>query len=93
MKSYGPEWKSSKLEVIVEGRKAEGSSWEKLDHFNLSGEHSITTSINYSHRNDLKDFLQPGGSTRVTFTVVGGTKFQINGLALCHSEQSFDAVE
>lgn len=81
---------------MVEGRKADHtkySPWEKLDHFNLSGQHSITTSINYSHRIDLGDFLHPGSSARVTFTVIGGTRFQINGLALCHSEQPFDAVE
>jgi len=108
VKSYGTQWKSSKLQVTVEGRKkalltnddsdqstSSSSSWEKLHEFILSGEHNMTTSINYSQRTDLGDFWQEpqNSSVRVTYTLVSGTTFQINGLALCYSEQPFDAVE
>mmetsp|Transcript_2758 Transcript_2758/g.4109 ORF Transcript_2758/g.4109 Transcript_2758/m.4109 type:complete len:628 (+) Transcript_2758:127-2010(+) len=89
IKSYGPKWKDSQLEVVVDGKENK-SSWKNLKHFYLSGEHNTTTSINYSHRVDLEDFLQAGSSVRVTFTLVGGNTFQINGIALCHDAKSID---
>ena len=91
MKSYGDKWNLSKLNVAIEGRKS-SLQWKRLHEFHFTGYHNSTTSINVSHKTDLGDFFQPGDSIRVSFTLVSGTTFQVNGLALCHSAQPFDAV-
>ena len=87
IRSYGDLWEGSDLLVTVEGRahgSSDPSAWGKITQFNLSGVHDSKTSINYVHRADLGDSpLVPGDGLRVTFQLVNGTIFQINGLALC----------
>lgn len=61
-------------------------AWTQLHKITLEGTHTAKTSINYSCHLDLGDFfLSPRSGLRATFALVGGTTFQINGLALCHS--------
>ena len=85
VRSYGKLWKSSRLSLVVEGSKPshEGGAWKQLHKADLDGIHDSQTSIDYSHRINLGDFLQIGSSVRARFTIVGGSRFQINGMALC----------
>jgi hypothetical protein len=62
----------------------------ELHRSELEGIHDAQTSINYSHRISLGDFLVEGSSVRATFTIIGGNRFQINGLALCSSPWPVD---
>ena len=83
-------WKAAKIQVIVEGKmmQDEISDWVNLTQFHLKGAHDSQTSINYSHRVDLGSFLQTGSSIRAKFTLIGGSTFQINGMAFCNSPPS-----
>ena len=87
IRSYGERWEGSDLLVTVEGRahdSSDPSAWGLITQFDLSGVHDSKTSINYLHRADLgESLLVPGGGLRVMFQLVNGTRFQINGLALC----------
>lgn len=87
LKSYGKLWASSRLLLVVEGSKPsyQGGNWKELRKAELDGVHDSPTSINYSHKIDLGDFLQLGSTVRANFTITGGSRFQINGLALCES--------
>jgi hypothetical protein len=88
LRSYGKQWQSSRLLLVVEGRSPSNSTtaddWKELYQSELSGIHDVETSINYSHRINFA-LLQAGSSLRATFTLVGGSRFQINGMALCAS--------
>ena len=92
LKSYGPDWEDVRLDLVVEGKLDKDSEeWIELKKVELSGSHNSKTSINYSEQIDLGSHLQVGSSVRATFTVVQGTQFQINGLALCHSYQPIES--
>ena len=84
LRSYGREWEDVRLSLIVEGSDSPNDDdWVNLHQTILEGSHNSQTSVNYSHRIDLGDFLQVGSSIRATFTIISGAKFQINGLAIC----------
>lgn len=92
LKSYGPAWENVRLDLVVEGKVDKDSEkWIKLKKLELTGSHNASTSINYSEQIDLGSQLQVGSSVRAIFTVVLGTQFQINGLALCHSYQPIES--
>ena len=92
LKSYGPDWENVRLDLLVEGKLDKTSEeWIQLKKLQLRGSHNSRTSINYSEQIDLGSQLQVGSSVRATFTVVQGTQFQINGLALCHSFQPIES--
>jgi len=92
LKSYGPDWEDVRLDLVVEGKLDKNSEeWIELKKLELSGSHNSKTSVNYSEQIDLGSQLQVGSSVRATFTVVQGTQFQINGLALCHSYQPIES--
>lgn len=86
IKSYGVEWESVRLDLVVE-RMVEhnDSTWTQLQKVELTGFHDSHTSINYSLQLDLGSEIEIGGSVQATFTLVSGSKFQINGIGLCHS--------
>jgi hypothetical protein len=84
LKSYGKDWENVRLSLLVEGSNNPPSGdWGRLHETILEGFHDSKTSINYSYRIDLGDFLQAGGSIRATFTIISGGVFQVNGLAFC----------
>jgi hypothetical protein len=88
LKSYGPAWEGSTLDVLVQGRfgdEGQASVWKELHSSRLHGFHSVATSVNYIHHADLANVSSPISSVRATFTIGNGTRFQINGLALCNS--------
>lgn len=91
LKSYGAQWASSRLLLVVEAtmKAEEGQehAWEEVHRANLEGIHDSETSINYSHRIELDDAIEAGRSVRAKFTITGGSRFQINGLAMCRSSQ------
>lgn len=91
LKSYGAEWASSRLLLTVEGSnkadEGQEQAWEEIHRAELDGIHDSETSINYSHRITFGNMMKAGSSVRATFTIVGGRRFQINGLALCRSSQ------
>ena len=89
LKSYGKSWEAARLQIVVEGRKSNSTdvdafSWKEVDRSFLDGAHNVATSISYSHHANLGDTLLAGSDVRITFTLVGGDTFQINGIALCH---------
>ena len=57
--------------------------WELVTQFDLKGEHDQKTSINYSYNAKFGNLLEVESSVRITFTLISGKKFQINGMALC----------
>ncbi len=92
MKNYGPGWENVRLELVIEGRVEKNSEeWLEMKKLELSGSHNATTSVNYSEQIDLGSKLQVGSSVRATFTLLKGTQFQVNGLALCHSYQPIES--
>jgi hypothetical protein len=84
LKSYGKDWADVRLSLLVEGSKdPDVGEWVVLHEAILEGFHDSQTSINYSHRTELGNFLQTGSSVRATFTIINGARFQVNGLAFC----------
>jgi hypothetical protein len=93
VKSYGVEWEHARLDLVVEGKvNSNDQTWSQLQKEELTGFHDSQTSINYSLQLDLGSVLGVGSSVRATFTLVKGAKFQINGIALCHSYQPINSI-
>ncbi len=93
VKSYGVEWELVRLDLVVEGKvNSNDQTWSQLQKEELTGFHDSQTSINYSLQLDLGSLLGVGSSVRATFTLVKGAKFQINGIALCHSYQPINSI-
>ena len=76
----------------MEGKLHDETEWKELHRAELEGIHDAETSINYSHDVVLGKFLVQGSSVRATFTIIGGNRFQINGIAWCQSALSQDNV-
>lgn len=95
-KLWSTQWASSRLLLVVEGsnKAADGheQGWEEIHRAELDGIHDSATSINYSHRINFGNALEAKSSVRATFTIVGGARFQINGLALCQSSKPLEQV-
>ena len=82
MKSYGPDWIGSKMELrmtIEHPRNTTDTATREIDGF-----HEIKTSVHFPHK-----FALPGNGASVGDSVileaklVGGSTFKIHGMALC----------
>jgi len=90
MKSYGPSWVGSKLEIKTTIlRPSEAAATTKTNPFNVAtfevdGYHEIKTSVHFPNK-----FRLPGNGASVGDVVmvearlIGGSVFKINGIALC----------
>ena len=72
LKSYGNEWKHSRLSVQVIGKE-----------FLIDGVHDSGTSVILPHKFDLGEVIPEGSSINVVFDLVGGVNFKITGMAFC----------
>ena len=81
------------LDVTISSRASNATDWTEVKRLELTGFHDATTSISYSEQVDLGSSLQVGNDVQVTFTLVQGEQFQINGLALCHSLQPLEEIK
>ncbi|KAG7372004.1 hypothetical protein IV203_018147 [Nitzschia inconspicua] len=83
MKSYGPKWKDSQLQVNVWHSGAAGRTL--LQGRQLIGVHNKTTSEMYTEEIRLKEpqHVAAGEKLQLEATLVGGSTFKIMGLAVC----------
>ena len=93
-------WASSELEITIDGKRKQTASassstfqWTEVKRERLLGTHDSNTSITYSHQMDLQDSLPEGSNMRMTFTLVGGTAWQINGIAICNAKTPMPVVQ
>ncbi|GAX24003.1 hypothetical protein FisN_26Lh068 [Fistulifera solaris] len=73
LKSYGPKWEHSTVQVSME-------SMEGPHSFSLTGFHDKKTSEMYIHT------VEPGTYSKMTVKLVQGTTFKLMGVAMCHDE-------
>lgn len=86
MHSYGPKWKDSQLQLVIQKKTDKGSMPRLLlVTSELYGFHRTETSIYFSYEIELKNgqAIEPGEILRMHFRLVGGTTFKILGLAFC----------
>lgn len=81
LKSYGTKWEDSRLRITIRIRRPPGiQGLPKVKH-DLVGYHTSNTSINYEATIPFDAHV--GDTILVTFHVVGGTTFRINGMLFC----------
>jgi hypothetical protein len=78
LKSYGPKWEQSTVEVTVE---VPGST-HRLSR-ELHGFHDKKTSEMYTEELAFETPAQPGSLIRMSVKLAGGTTFKLMGLAVC----------
>jgi hypothetical protein len=86
LKSYGPEWDGSRIEIQVEVLSpANRTVSRRSARYFVDGFHSRTTSVSYPHRFRLpgEAGAAVGDTVRATFTKLGGRTFKMSGLSLC----------
>jgi hypothetical protein len=84
MKSYGEKWKDSAATVEVRIVRQSGDTEEEaVEPVTLVGTHNSNTSVNYWEAIQLGKGALVGDNVHVTFQMVGGTTFRINGLLFC----------
>lgn len=81
LKSYGQSWIESELEVKIKIQRANGKNDTKT--FHLSGYHETHDSQHFLQQISLPEPAAAEGDViTLTFTMVGGYKFKINGILL-----------
>jgi hypothetical protein len=92
MKSYGPSWVGSKLEIkatILRPSEATAAATTKTNPyyvatFDIDGYHKIKTSVHFPNKFRLPaNDASVGDVVMVEARLVGGSMFKINGIALC----------
>jgi hypothetical protein len=90
MKSYGDNFKDTKLQVDVRIERKEeapgtaSAAEEDVAKYEVSGYHETTTSIHVPHKFELPNGgAKKGDSIIVDFRLVSGSYFKIAGLAFC----------
>jgi hypothetical protein len=99
MKSYGPEWANSTLQVRLtvtreqprsggggegQARPVESTSSQT---FTIDGYHETRTSVHFAHKLPLPGGETPaniGDAIQADFRLVSGSTFKIKGLAFCN---------
>jgi hypothetical protein len=81
-------WEGSQLEIVISALSAENgnfSSWQEIHRSSLLGTHNATTSINYIEAVKLPALALNITALKATYTIIGGQRFQINGMAFCNT--------
>jgi len=86
LKSYGDKWKDSSVSVQTHVVKQDGTHYKESQSVILGGIHDSRTSVNYWQKIHLVgEGAILGDTVHVSFRLVGGSSFRINGLLLCSS--------
>jgi hypothetical protein len=87
MKSYGEKWANSTARIEVSSNQSDSSTstseWKMLASKDLFGFHDKETSEMYTEPIELPNGVQTESSLRITITLVAGSTFKIQGLAVC----------
>ena len=84
LKSYGIGWKDSTVLITPRIVRQSGILENTEANVTLQGIHNSTSSINYWETLKLQGRgALPGDAVHVTFQMVGGISFRINGLLFC----------
>ena len=85
MKSYGPSWIGSKLEIKVTiDHPSNSTMLPDVSTYEIDGFHEIRTSVHFPHKFELPgNGASVGDNILLEAKLVGGSMFKINGIALC----------
>jgi hypothetical protein len=84
MRSYGEKWANSTARIDISSKSSRsGSDWKALTSKDLVGFHDKHTSEMYTEPIRLPTDVQPGDILRISITLLSGSTFKIQGMAVC----------
>jgi hypothetical protein len=87
MTSYGPAWIGSKLKIkMTINHPSNSTMLPDVSKDEIDGFHEVRTSVHFPHKFELPgNGASVGDNVILEAKLVGGSKFKINGIALCRS--------
>jgi hypothetical protein len=94
MRSYGDKWANSTVKVVIstavsaaaaaaESGRDEKVDWTTAVEKEMVGFHDKHTSEMYTEPVQLREPIQPGQGLKIAITLIRGTTFKIQGMAVC----------
>ena len=86
MRSYGDKWADSTVKVVISTAAAandEKVDWKTAVEKEMIGFHDKHTSEMYTEPIQLLDPVRLGEGLKITITLIRGTTFKIQGMAVC----------